>query len=204
MTPGAMRALKPLVFAACLLPLAWLALRTAGIVQPGLGANPVEEIQDQLGLWSLRLLLLTLCVTPAARLLKKPRLFRFRRMLGLFAFFYGMLHPLVYVLLDLQLDFTHLGEDLLKRPFITVGMGSVLLLAPLAVTSTKGFQRRLGRRWNRLHRLVYPAAILACWHFYWQVKADTAEPLVYCAILALLLGFRLWWSRPGMRLFRRG
>ena len=198
------RVYKPLLFVACLLPVAWLILRIAGFVQPGLGANPAEEIQDELGVWALRLLLATLCVTPAARLLKKPRLYRFRRMLGLFAFFYCTLHPLAYFLLDLQLDFAHLGEDLLKRTFITVGMGAVLLLIPLAFTSTRGWQRRLGRRWNRLHRLIYPAAMLACWHFYWQVKADTAEPLVYCAILALLLGIRFWWSRLGGRLFRGG
>ena len=151
-----MRIYKPLLFAACLLPVIWLVLRIAGVVEPGLGANPAEEIQDELGVWALRLLLVTLCVTPAARLLKKPRLYRFRRMLGLFAFFYCTLHPLAYFLLDLQLDFSHLGEDLLKRTFITLGMGAVLLLIPLAVTSTRGWQRRLGRRWNRLHRLVYP------------------------------------------------
>ena len=199
-----MRVYKPLLFAACLAPLIWLVLRIAGLAQPGLGANPAEEVQDELGVWALRLLLVTLCVTPAARLAKKPRLYRFRRMLGLYAFFYCMLHPLAYFLLDLQLDFGHLGEDLLKRTFITVGMGAVLLLFPLAITSTKGWQRRLGRRWNRLHRLVYPAASLACWHFYWQVKADTVEPLVYCAILALLLGMRFWWSPLKGRLLRGG
>ena len=100
-----MRVYKPLLFAVCLLPVVWLLLRVAGLVEPGLGANPAEEIQDELGVWALRLLLATLCVTPAARLLKKPRLYRFRRMLGLFAFFYCMLHPLAYFLLDLQLEF---------------------------------------------------------------------------------------------------
>jgi methionine sulfoxide reductase heme-binding subunit len=192
------RLVKPVVFLLCLLPAAWLA---AGIValQSGdaaapsaqwLGANPVEKVQDTLGIWGLRLLLATLAVTPLRTLLGWPRLLLFRRMLGLFAFFYIALHFLWYLLVDQAFDWPQLLADVVKRPYVTAGFAAFLLLAPLAVTSTRAAMRRLGRRWQSLHRLVYPAALLGCLHFWWQVKADIREPLVYAAIAAALLGWR--------------
>jgi sulfoxide reductase heme-binding subunit YedZ len=183
---------KPLVFLLCLLPVGWLLAGLAGWPAADLGANPIEKIQDTLGIWGLRFLLTTLAVTPLRELLGWPRLLGFRRMLGLFAFFYVSMHFLFYLLVDQSLDWRVLLEDIAKRPFITVGFSALLLLIPLAVTSTKRAMRRLGRRWQRLHRLVYPAAILACTHFYWQVKADIREPLVYILVLAVLLGWRLY------------
>ena len=184
------RHLKPLVFLLCALPLAWLVLRAFGVAGAGLGANPVDELQDELGEWALRFLLLTLCVTPLAVTLRKPWLAGIRRMLGLFAFTYVSLHLLNWLVLDQWFDLRAIAADIAKRPYITVGMAAFLLLVPLAVTSTAGWMRRLGRRWHRLHRLVYPAAILGCVHFWWQVKADWREPLVYATVLALLLGWR--------------
>lgn len=183
--------LKPLVFAACLAPLGFIALRIAGI-GPSLGPNPVEVLQDEFGEWALRLLLATLAVTPLRLALGKPWPLRFRRMLGLFAFTYATLHFLNYLVLDQEFDWPVIVEDILDRPFITVGFSALLILLPLAVTSTQGWQRRLGARWGRLHRLVYLAAILVCWHFWWQVKKDVTEPAIYAGILAVLLGIRLW------------
>jgi sulfoxide reductase heme-binding subunit YedZ len=190
---------KPLVFLLCLLPALWLA---AGILalQSGdagsaaaqaLGANPVEKIQDTLGVWGLRLLLVTLAVTPLRVIGGWPRLQLFRRMLGLFAFFYIALHFLWYLFVDQAFDWAQLAADVVKRPYITAGFTAFLLLVPLAATSTQRAMRRLGRRWQKLHRLVYAAAILGCVHFWWQVKADIREPLVYASIAALLLGWRL-------------
>jgi sulfoxide reductase heme-binding subunit YedZ len=194
---------KPVVFLLCLLPAVWLA---AGILalQSGdtsaasaraLGANPVEKIQDTLGIWGLRFLLLTLAVTPLRVIGGWPRLQLFRRMLGLFAFFYVTMHFAWYLFVDQAFDWRQLGADVVKRPYITAGFTAFLLLVPLAATSTQRAMRRLGRRWTRLHRLVYAAAILGCVHFWWQVKADIREPLVYAAIAALLLGWRLWRAR---------
>ena len=185
------RVAKPLVFALCLLPLAWVA---AGVLQwPGadLGANPVEKVQDTLGIWGLRFLLLTLAVTPLRELLRFPRLLAFRRMLGLFAFAYVALHFLWYLLVDQAFDWRQLLADIAKRPYVTVGFTALVLLVPLAWTSTDRAMRRMGRRWQTLHRLVYPAVVLGCVHFWWQVKADVREPLVYAAIAAALLGWRL-------------
>jgi sulfoxide reductase heme-binding subunit YedZ len=190
---------KPVVFLACLLPAAWLA---AGIVAlesgdataaaaRALGANPVEKVQDTLGIWGLRLLLATLAVTPLRVLGGWPRVQLFRRMLGLFAFFYVTLHFLWYLFVDQAFDWAQLLADVAKRPYVTAGFTAFLLLVPLAATSTQRAMRRLGRRWQKLHRLVYAAAILGCVHFWWQVKADVREPLVYAAIAALLLGWRL-------------
>jgi sulfoxide reductase heme-binding subunit YedZ len=185
------RHLKPLLFLLCALPLAGLLLRAFGVAGASLGANPVDELQDELGEWALRFLLLTLCVTPLAVTLRKPWLVGIRRMLGLFAFTYLSLHLLNWLVLDQWFDLRAIAADIAKRPYITVGMAAFLLLVPLAVTSTAGWMRRLGRRWHRLHRLVYPAAILGCVHFWWQVKADWREPLVYATVLALLLGWRV-------------
>jgi sulfoxide reductase heme-binding subunit YedZ len=183
---------KPAAFAAALVPLLLLVAGALALGGRTLGADPVARVLDVFGKTTLNLLLLTLAVTPARILTGWSWLMKYRRMLGLFAFFYACLHLLCYVLLDLGLDFGHLWQDILKRPFITIGFLAVLLLVPLAATSTQRMMRRLGRRWQTLHYLVYPIAILGVWHYYWQVKADVREPLVYVAILALLLGFRLW------------
>jgi len=182
---------KPLLFVACAMPLAWLLLRAFELAGPGLGANPIDELMDRLGEWGLRLLLATLCVTPLAVTLRKPWLMGLRRMLGLFAFTYLSLHFLNWLVLDQWFDLAAIAADIAKRPYITVGFTAFLLLAPLAVTSTNGWMRRLGPRWQRLHRLVYPAAILGCVHFWWQVKADWREPAVYAAALVGLLAWRM-------------
>ncbi len=180
---------KPAVFIACLLPLAWLAWQASA---GALGANPIEAVTRALGDWALRLLLIALAVTPAAALTGLKTLLQFRRMLGLFAFFYVSLHLLSYMGLDQFFAWSHIWSDVLKRTYITVGMLSFLLLLPLAVTSTKGWIKRLGAgRWQALHRLVYPAAILSVIHFLMMVKADLREPAIYAGILSILLGWRV-------------
>lgn len=184
------RQVKPALFVLCALPLAWLLLRVLGIAGLGLGANPIDELQDRLGEWGLRLLLATLCVTPLAVTLRRPWIMGLRRMLGLYAFTYLALHFLTWFVLDQWADLADIAADIAKRPYITVGFAAFLLLVPLAVTSTRGWMRRLGGRWHRLHRLVYPAAILGCTHYWWQVKADWREPAVYAVALAVLLGWR--------------
>jgi methionine sulfoxide reductase heme-binding subunit len=182
---------KPLVFAAALAPLVWLACGAFGWFGASLGADPVKKLEHECGKTALNLLLLTLAVTPVKNLLGQPQLLRLRRMLGLFAFFYVVVHFTIYVVLDLELNWRTLGTDIAKRPYITIGFAALLLLIPLAVTSTNGMMRRLGRRWTKLHRLVYVIAILGVWHFYWQVKRDVREPLIYAGILAVLLGYRV-------------
>jgi len=191
MTQKSIRILKALVFLLCLLPLAKLALEIFGVAGMSLGANPIEELIHRLGIWGLNFLLITLAVTPLRRLTGKGWLLRFRRMLGLFAFFYVLMHFLTYAGLDQRFDLSVIFEDIAERPFITVGFTAFLLLIPLAATSTNAMMKRLGRRWQKLHRLVYVIAILGVVHFYWQVKLDTLEALVYAAILAVLLGYRL-------------
>jgi sulfoxide reductase heme-binding subunit YedZ len=181
------------VFTAALLPLAGLVAGAAGVEAFRLGVNPVETIQDTTGIWALRLLLLTLAMTPLRLVTGQAWPLQFRRMLGLFAFAYAALHFTNYLLLDRTLDFAEIIPDIAKRPYITIGFSALVLLVPLAVTSTAGWRRRLGPRWPKLHRLVYLITILACWHFWWQVKKDVTEPLVYCAILATLLAMR--WRR---------
>ena len=189
------RALKPVLFVLCALPIAWLLARAFGLGGLGLGANPIDELTDRLGEWGLRLLLATLCVTPLAVTLRKPWLMGLRRMLGLFAFTYLALHFLTWLVLDQWIDLPAIAADVVKRPYITAGFTAFVLLVPLAVTSTRGWMRRLGARWHRLHRLIYPAAVLGCTHFWWQVKADWREPAVYAALLAGLLGWRLLRAR---------
>jgi sulfoxide reductase heme-binding subunit YedZ len=191
MTQKSIRILKFLVFLLCLVPLAKLALEIFGVAGMSLGANPVEELIHRFGIWGLNFLLITLAVTPLRRLTGKGWLLRFRRMFGLFAFFYVLMHFLTYAGLDQRFDLSVIFEDIAERPFITVGFTAFLLLIPLAFTSTNAMMRRLGRRWQQLHRLVYLIAILGVVHFYWQVKLDTLEALIYAAILAVLLGFRL-------------
>jgi methionine sulfoxide reductase heme-binding subunit len=194
---SAVRFGKPLVFIACLLPLALLAWR---IGTNTLGPNPVEEVLHFTGLWALRLLLVTLAVTPLRRLTGVGWLLRFRRMLGLYAFFYVCLHFAVYLVLDRSFAWEEIVKDLTKRPYIIVGFAALVLLVPLAVTSTRGWVKRLGRRWQVLHRSVYLIAILGALHFIWLVKADLLEPLIYSAVLAVLLAFRVPWSGLGSRL----
>jgi len=192
MTQKSVRVLKVVLFLLCLLPLGSLGLAASAVSGFSLGANPIEELIHQFGLWGLRFLLITLAVTPLRHLTAWGWLLRFRRMLGLFAFFYVLLHFLTYAGLDQQFDLAVIIEDVIERPYITIGMTALLLLLPLAVTSTNAMMRRLGRRWQKLHRLVYIIAILGVWHFYWQVKQDILEPLIYGLILALLLGYRLF------------
>lgn len=202
---GQLRAIKAAVFALCLLPFVILVLAAFRIGGFDLGANPVESLIHQTGLWGLRLLLVTLAVTPVRRLTGWNWLVRLRRMLGLFAFFYVLCHFLSYAIIDQRLAAGPIVEDIIERPFITIGILGLILLLPLAVTSTNRMMRRLGRRWQSLHRLIYPIAILGVWHFWWQVKQDIREPLIYASVLALLLGFRIWhrWrrapaARPGL------
>jgi sulfoxide reductase heme-binding subunit YedZ len=186
------RLLKTAVFIACLLPLGSLVLGAFGVQAFALGANPVEELLHRLGLWALRLLVLTLAITPLRTWLHAPWLMLLRRMLGLYAFAYVVLHFSTWLILDQGLYWRGILSDIGKRPFITIGFAAFLLLIPLAVTSTNGMMRRLGRRWKTLHRLIYPIAVLGVWHYYWQVKADVREPLIYAAIVGVLLGWRVF------------
>jgi sulfoxide reductase heme-binding subunit YedZ len=182
--------LKLGVFGACLIP---LGILVGNALTDNLGANPIDEITDQTGIWTLRLLLVTLAVTPARRLTGWNRLIQVRRMLGLFAFFYASLHFLTYLWLDQFFAFEDIIDDVMERPFITVGFTSFVLLIPLAITSTTAMIKRLGGKWwQRLHRLVYATAIGGVVHYLWLVKADIRLPLIYGSILALLLAYRLW------------
>ncbi|MEY4932760.1 MAG: hypothetical protein RLZZ403_1080 [Pseudomonadota bacterium] len=189
------RIYKPALFVLCLVPFLRTAAGAFGIAGQSLGVNPVEDILHSFGEWALRFLVLTLLMTPLRDVTGKPWLLSFRRMLGLYAFFYTLMHFTVWFALDREFNLGGVVEDVLKRPFITIGFLAFVLLIPLAVTSTNGMMRRLGRRWKSLHRLVYPIAILGVWHFYWLVKADVREPLVYAAIFAVLLGWRVWKAR---------
>lgn len=187
-SPLRSRWLKPAVFAACLAPLVSLAVNAA---RDNLGANPIEYITRALGDWTMRFLLLTLAITPARRLLGQPDLIRFRRMLGLFAFFYCMLHLITWVWLDKFFDLPEMWADVVKRRFITAGMLGFAAMVPLAVTSTAGWIRRLGgRNWQRLHRLVYLSAAAGVVHYWWLVKSDIRMPALYGVILAGLLAAR--------------
>lgn len=186
--------LKAAAHALALVPLAMLLL---AIRAGTLGADPVAELTHATGDWALRLLMLCLALTPLRRLLGQAWPIRFRRLVGLYAFFYACLHLGVYLVLDLGSYWAQLLEDIVQRPYITVGFSAWLLLLALALTSTRGWMRRLGRRWGQLHRAVYAAGVLAVLHFLWLVKSDLREPLVYAAILSLLLGLRAWWRwRP--------
>ena len=183
------------VFLLCLVPLGTLVAR---VLTANLGANPVEFIQHATGDWTLRFLIFTLSITPLRKLLKVPELIRFRRMFGLFAFFYASLHFLTYLGPDQSFDLAAIGKDVAKRPFITVGFTAFVLLIPLALTSTAGWIRRLGgRRWQILHRAIYISAICGVIHYYWLVKSAVLRPLIYAAIVAVLLLWRLgdWFLR---------
>ena len=185
---------KPLVFVACLVPallLGWDAFTG------GLGVNPIEDITHRTGDWALRLLLVTLAVTPLRRLAGWHGLVRFRRMLGLFAFFYAVLHFSTYLVFDHFFDLLLIIDDVAERKYVTAGFVGFVLMIPLAVTSTQGWIRRLGRRWTALHRLVYASAVAGVVHFLWLVKIDIGEPLVYAAVLVILLGVRMAYRYRG-------
>ncbi len=193
---------KSLVHALCLTPLAILSWQFWEVFRTGsdaLGADPVAEVEHRLGIWALRFLLIALAVTPLRQITGQAILIRFRRMLGLYAFAYATLHLAAYLVLDLRGYWLQIFEEIVKRPYITVGFAAWLLLVPLAITSTQGWIRRLGRRWGQLHKLVYAIAVLAVLHFWWLVKSDIREPALYAGILAVLLGWRVWkrgWARP--------
>lgn len=196
MTPGLRRLLHAGVIAGGLVPLAVLVVAAA---RDALGANPIEALQHATGGWALTFLFASLAVTPLRRLAGWPFLAPYRRTFGLLAFTYASLHLLVYAVLDLFLDWRAIAEDVLERPYVTAGLTAFLCLLPLALTSTRGWQRRLGRRWQKLHRLVYVAALAAVTHYLWLVKADLREPLLWAAALALLLGARVWYRFAGTR-----
>ena len=199
---GASRSVRIAIFVLCLVPLASLIY---GTLADTLGANPIETITRTTGTWTLRFLVITLAVTPLRRLSGWHGIIRVRRMFGLFAFFYGALHFLTYIWLDQFFDVDAMVRDVMKRPFITAGFTGFVLMVPLALTSTSGMIRRLGgRRWQRLHRLVYVAAIAGVVHYWWLVKADLQRPQIYAALVGLLLAFRVVMairrrSGPGVR-----
>ena len=189
---------KPLVFLLCLLPAA-LAVGDAFGITGQLSANPVEDILDRFGNWSIRLIMITLAVTPLRRITGWNWLLRFRRMLGLVTFFYVLVHFLTWLLLDRGLavdpafQWAAILEDLTERPFIAIGFTALLLLTAMAATSTAGIRRRMGRSWDKLHYSAYVVAILGVWHYWWQVKKDASDAWIYAVILAVLLGYRLFW-----------
>jgi len=192
LTPQTVRTLKAIVFVAALVPLGRLAVG-AFFFPEWLGANPAEFITRSTGDWTLRFLLITLAVTPLRKLLGWHSLTHFRRMFGLYAFFYGVVHLSSYVSFDHVFEVTEILKDIVKRPFITVGFTALVLMTPLAITSTNRMVQRLGaKRWLTLHRLVYAIAPLGVLHFWWMVKRDITEPAIYAAILSALLGYRLW------------
>jgi sulfoxide reductase heme-binding subunit YedZ len=194
------RMVRPVVLAASLAPLAVLVFT---VLTGRTSANPAEDILLTTGIWALRLLLLTLAVTPLRRLTGWNGLIQYRRMLGLLAFFYAAVHLVSYIAFDRFFALGEIAADVVKRPFITAGMTAFLLMVPLAVTSTRGWIRRLGRRWQLLHRLAYVSALAACVHFIWKVKVVVGEPVVYAGILAVLLGARLVWRFRTARGVRR-
>lgn len=182
---------KAVLFVLCLVPLAYYV---EAAWRDALGANPIEAVTRGFGTWTLNFLLITLTVTPLRRFTGWNWLIRLRRLLGLYAFFYACLHLTTYLWFDQFFDWAAITKDIVKRPFITAGMVAFTLLVPLAVTSNNAMIRRLGgRRWQELHRAIYPLAMIAVLHFWWLVKADTSKPALYAAILAVLLGLRLWW-----------
>jgi len=193
------RVLKAVVAAAALYPAAALLY---GFFTDNLSANPIDYITDHTGDAAITLLIVTLMVTPLRRLTGWNELIRLRRMLGLFAFFYASLHLLTWVVIDQFFDVETMVDDILERPFITIGMATFLLLLPLAVTSTTGMIRRLGRRWQQLHTLAYVAAVTAVIHFWWGVKADFREPRLWAFALCVLFSFRLWWMLRARALSR--
>lgn len=199
LTPRRRALFKTVLFILALVP-AGLLVRAA--VTGNLGINPAETIQLETGRWTFKFLLLTLAVTPVRRLTGWNAVIQFRRMLGLFAFFYGTLHFTAYWAFDLEFAFRAMLKDVAKRPFITMGVLALLAMAPLALTSTKGWIRRLGRRWTVLHRLIYVSAICAAIHFAWKQKVFAGDPIYYAVAVAVLLGFRIVWALRTARSIR--
>jgi methionine sulfoxide reductase heme-binding subunit len=188
---------KVVVFLASLVPLGMLAWRA---LHSDLGANPLEVITHTTGDWTLRFLVFTLAVTPLRQITKQYWLIKFRRMLGLYAFFYGLLHFTTYLWFDKFFDWNDIVKDIGKRPFITIGFAALVIMVPLALTSTAGMIRRLGKKWQALHRLVYASAIAGVIHYYWLVKADVRKPVFYGALLGVLLFYRAAvWLKPRLR-----
>jgi sulfoxide reductase heme-binding subunit YedZ len=194
------RLIKPVVFVLALVPLAALIFF---VLTGRTSANPAEDILLTTGIWALRFLLATLTITPLRRLTGWNVLIQYRRMLGLFAFFYAVVHLASYIAFDRFFAFDEILADIAKRPFITAGMAAFVLMLPLAITSTRGWIRRLGRRWQALHRLIYLCAIAACLHFVWKVKVAIGEPVYYAAFLAVLLAFRVVWQLRASQRLRR-
>lgn len=189
--------IKVFLFMVCLVPLLRLAW---GAWQNELGANPIEFVTRSLGDWTLSFLLITLTISPLRKLTGWHWILRLRRMLGLYTFFYAVLHLTTYLWLDQFFDWSAIAKDILKRPFITIGMSTFVLLIPLAVTSSNAMIRRLGgRRWQQLHRSIYVIAIFAVVHYWWMVKLDTRQPLIYAIILGMLLGIRALWREQERR-----
>ena len=182
---------KVVVFLTCLAPFGWLVIR---VLTARLGINPVEDLELTTGIWALRLLVATLLVTPVRRLSGWNRIVQYRRMLGLFTFFYASVHFAIYIGVDQFFAFGFIVKDVAKRPFITMGFTAFVLMIPLAVTSTKGWIRRLGRRWQVLHRLIYVSGVCAAIHYLWKVKVMIGSPVYYATVIGLLLAFRLIWQ----------
>jgi len=177
---------------ACWIPLIYLIYAVNNRM---LGADPQEEMMNQLGLWTLRFLLIGLSITPLNRIFKFPGLVKYRRMLGLYAFMYLILHISIFFVFFLETNIGYLWDETIERPYITVGMLAALMLLPLVITSTRKMQRRMGRHWKKLHKLVYPIAILGITHFIWQSKSDLNEPLIYLIWLTFILGYRVYYSK---------
>jgi len=192
LTPTTRSLVKALVFVACLGPAIYLLVGASGLWGVSLGADPVQEMLHTCGNWALKFLLITLSMTPLRDLARTAFWLRFRRMFGLFAFFYVILHFAVYIVFDQSGQLGTVWQDIIKRPYITIGMLALLLLIPLAATSTASMQRRLRRRWTKLHRLIYVIAVLGVWHYWWGVKKDIREPLLFACALAVLLGYRVY------------
>ena len=193
------KAAKVLVFLACLTPFVWLAIRT---LTGRLGINPVEDLELTTGIWALRFLIVTLAVTPVRRLTGWNRVIQYRRMFGLFTFFYVCVHFAIYIGVDQFFAFGSILKDVAKRPFITMGFTAFVLMIPLALTSTKGWIRRLGRRWQVLHRLIYISAVCAAVHYLWKVKVMIGSPVYYAIVIGLLLGFRIVWQLRSAKLLK--
>ena len=193
------KAAKVLVFISCLTPLVWLLTRT---LTGRLGINPVEDLELTTGIWSLRFLVITLAVTPVRRITGWNRVIQYRRMFGLFTFFYVCVHFAIYIGIDQFFAIGAILKDVAKRPFITMGFTAFVLMIPLALTSTKGWIRRLGRRWQILHRLIYIAAVCAAIHYLWKVKVMIGSPVYYAFVIALLLGFRVLWQLRTAKLLK--
>ena len=193
------KAAKVLVFIVCLAPLVWLLVRT---LTGRLGINPVEDLELTTGIWTLRFLVITLAVTPVRRITGWNRVIQYRRMFGLFTFFYVCVHFAIYIGIDQFFAFGAILKDVAKRPFITMGFTAFVLMIPLALTSTKGWIRRLGRRWQVLHRLIYISAVCAAIHYLWKVKVMIGSPVYYAIGIALLLGFRILWQLRSAKLLK--